>query len=209
MHFYRDHVYPFLVKWLGNPEPIRKVRERVIPLALGTVLEVGIGTGANFVYYRPRRVSKVYALEPNPGMIRLAKKQQHGFAFEVEYMHLPGERIPLNDNTVDTVVSSFTLCTIDTVKVAIGEIRRVLKPGGRLIFIELGMSPDPRVQRLQKLFEPIVHRMFAGLYITRNIPHLLSECGLKMEQMDEGYLAEFPKTLTYCWWGTFVEPSLE
>jgi len=206
-HFYRDHIYPFLVKWLGNPKPIRKIRERVIPLAQGIVLEVGVGSGANFVHYRPARVSKLYALEPNPGMIRRAKEQQHGLALDVEYIDLPGERIPLDDRTVDTVVSTFTLCTIDAVQDAIREVHRVLKPGGKLIFIELGQSPDPSVQRWQKLIEPIVHWMYAGLHITRDIPYLITESGLKMEQIDKGYLAGFPKSLTYCWWGTFVSLS--
>ena len=206
MHFYRDHVYPFLVKWLGNPEPIRKLREQVIPLAQGTVLEVGAGSGANFVHYRPGRVSKLYALEPNLEMIRLAKQQQHDLEFDVEYLDLPGERIPLDDSTVDTVVSTFTLCTIEAVQDAISEIRRVLKPGGQFIFIELGQSPDPSVQRWQTLLEPLVHWMYAGLHITRDIPHLITEAGLKIEQMDKGYLADFPKTLTYCWWGISVDP---
>lgn len=207
MPFYRDHIYPFLVGWSGNPEPIRKIREQVIPLAQGRVLEVGVGTGANFVHYHPTRVSKLHALEPNPGMIRRAREQQHGLQLDVEYIGLPGERIPLDDGTVDTVVSTFTLCTIDAVQEAIGEIRRVLKPGGRLIFIELGQSPDPSVQRWQKWLDPVVHWMYAGLHLTRDIPHLITEGGLKMEQMDEGYLAEFPKALTYCWWGTALAPS--
>jgi len=206
MHFYRDHVYPFLVRWLGNPEPIRKLREQVIPLAQGTVLEVGVGSGANFVHYRPAQVSKLYALEPNPGMIRLAKEQQQGLELDVEYLDLPGERIPLDDSSVDTVVSTFTLCTIDAVQDAISEIRRVLKPGGQFIFIELGRSPDLSVQHWQKLLEPVVHWMYAGLHITRDIPHLITEGGLKMEQLDRGYLSEFPKTLTYCWWGISVDP---
>jgi ubiquinone/menaquinone biosynthesis C-methylase UbiE len=206
-HFYRDHVYPFLVRWLGNPEPIRKIREQVIPLARGTVLEVGVGSGANFVHYVPVRVTKLYALEPNPGMIRLAKEQQHGLALDVEYIDVPGERIPLGDDTIDSVVSTFTLCTIDAVQDAIREIQRVLKPGGQLIFIEIGQSPDPTVQQWQRLLEPVVYRMYAGLHITRDIPSLIREGGLKMEQVDKGYLAEFPKSLTYCWWGTFVSPS--
>jgi ubiquinone/menaquinone biosynthesis C-methylase UbiE len=208
-HFYRDHVYPFLVKWLGNPEPIRKIRERLIPFAHGTVLEVGAGSGANFPYYRPERVSKLYALEPNPGMIQLAKEQQQGLAIDVEYINLPGERIPLVDGTVNTAVSTFTLCTIDAVQDAIREIRRVLEPGGQLIFIELGRSPDSSVLHWQKLFEPAVHWMYAGLHITRDIPHLITEGGFKMEQMDKGYLAAFPRALTYCYWGTSFASSFE
>lgn len=128
-HFYREYVDPFLVQWLGNPEPIRILREDLIPLAQGTVLEVGVGSGANFGYYRPARVSKLYALEPNQGMLQLAKMQKQGFEFDVEYLDFPGERIPLDDKNVDTVVSTFTLCTISAVQDAINEIQRILKPG--------------------------------------------------------------------------------
>src|SRR5574341_1364804 len=106
MLFYRDHIYPHLVSRLGNPKPIREVRRRIVPLAQGKVLEIGVGTGVNFVHYDPARVSKVYALEPNPAMIRLASAAARGTKLDVEFLDLPGERIPLGDNTVDTVVSA-------------------------------------------------------------------------------------------------------
>jgi ubiquinone/menaquinone biosynthesis C-methylase UbiE len=103
--------------------------------------------GANFVHYDPGRVTKLFALEPNPGMIRLAERQMHQTKLKVEFLDLPGERIPLEDGTVDTVVSTFTLCTIPGIAEAIRGIRRVLKPDGELIFFELGLSADPAVQR--------------------------------------------------------------
>src|SRR5260370_27041214 len=149
MPFYRDHVYPRLVRMLGDPKPIREVRARIVPLALGKVLEIGVGPGVNFVHYDPARVSKIYALEPNPGMIRLAERQRRGTEVDVEFLDLPGEGIPLGDGSVDTVVSTFTLCTIPGVVEAIRGIARVLKPGGKLVFFEHGRSPDPRVRRWQ------------------------------------------------------------
>lgn len=202
MHFYRDHIYPQLVNLLGDPPPIREIRGQIIPLAEGNVLEIGAGSGANFTHYDPTRVSLLYALEPNPGMIRLAKKRQLQTKLNIEFLDLPGERIPLDDDTVDTVVSTFTLCTIPGIVDAIQGIVRVLKPGGRLIFYELGLSPDPAVQRWQKRLEPICRWMFQGLYLTRDIPSLLMEGGFKIQQMEMGYLAEFPKSLSYYWWGT-------
>src|SRR5262249_35409005 len=153
MPFYRDRIYPHLVSMLGDPKPIRELRRRVVPLAQGEVLEVGVGSGANFVHYDPARVSKLYALEPNPGMIRLAERQRRRTELDVEFLGLPGERIPLEDATVDTVVSTFTLCTIPGVAEAIRGIRRVLRPGGKLIFLEHGLSPDPRVRRWQERWE--------------------------------------------------------
>ncbi len=150
MPFLSDHLYPHLVNLLGDPPPIREIRQELIPLAEGKVLEIGAGSGANFVHYDATRVSKLYALEPNPGMIPLAQKQLHRTRLNVEFLDLPGERIPLEDNTMDTVVSTFTLCTIPAIGEAIQGLRRVLKPDGKLIFFELGLSPDPAVQRWQK-----------------------------------------------------------
>jgi len=206
--FHRDRIYPHLVNWLGNPKPIREVRERIIPWAQGTVLEIGVGSGANFIHYVPAKVSKLYALEPNPGMIRLAERERRRTALNVEFIDLPGERIPLADGAVDTVVSTFTLCTIPDVVEAIRGIARVLKPDGKLIFYELGLAPDPRVRRWQARLESLHHWLFQGLYLTRDIPALIEQGGFRVEQMETGYLAQFPKSSSYCWWGIAVPRAL-
>lgn len=202
MSFYTDHIYPYLVHILGDPEPIRAVRRRIIPLAAGEVLEIGIGSGANFAYYDPAKISKLYALEPNPGMIRLAERQRHYSALDIAFLDLPGERIPLSDNTIDTVVSTFTLCTIPGIDQAIYEICRVLRPDGRLIFFELNRSPDRSVRRWQQWWEPVQHRLYAGLYLTRDIPGLLVAGGFQIEQLDTVYLTSFPRSWAYTCWGT-------
>jgi ubiquinone/menaquinone biosynthesis C-methylase UbiE len=202
MPFYRNHIYPHLVRLLGNPRPIQEVRRRIVPLAHGTVLEIGVGPGVNFVHYDPARVSKLYALEPNPGMIRLAQGQRRCTKLDVEFLDLPGERIPLDEGTVDTVVSTFTFCTIPGVVEAIRGIGRVLRPGGRLIFFEHGLSPDRQVQRWQMRWEPILYRVFEGCHLTRDIPALITQAGFRIEQMDTAYLASFPKSWAYCWWGS-------
>ena len=201
MPFYRDTIYPHLVNLLGDPPPIKKIRQQIIPLAKGNVLEIGVGSGANFIHYDPTKVRKLYALEPNLGMIRLAEKQQRRTQLNIEYLDLPGERISLEDETVDTVVSTFTLCTIPGIVEAIRGIARVLRPDGKFIFFELGLSPDPKVQRWQKQMQPIFHWLFQGLYLTRVIPSLITQGGFQIKQMEAGYLAQFPKSLTYCWWG--------
>src|SRR5262245_23692328 len=204
MPYYRDHVYPHLVSMLGNPKPIREVRQRIVPWAQGTVLEIGVGPGVNFRHYDPAKVSKLYALEPNPGMVRLAEKQRRQTKLDVEFLDLPGEQIPLEDGTVDTVVSTFTFCTIPGVVEALRGIGRVLRPGGRLIFFEHGLSPDPRVRRWQERWEPILYRVFEGCHLTRDIPALLGQSGFQIEQMETAYLASFPKSCAYCWWGVAV-----
>jgi SAM-dependent methyltransferase len=207
MPFYRDHVYPHLVSVLGNPKPIDDIRRRIVPLAQGRVLEIGVGPGVNFSHYDPARVSKVYALEPNPGMLRRAEGQRQRTRMEIEFLDLPGERIPLADASVDTVVSTFTLCTIPGVVEAIRGVRRVLKPGGKLIFFEHGLSPDPAVQRWQKRSEPLFRWAFEGCHVTRDIPALIGKGGFDIEQIDAGYLSPFPKSGSYCWWG-LARPGL-
>ena len=204
MPFYRDHIYPHLVDVLGDPPPIRKIRQQIVSLAEGKVLEIGVGSGANFSHYDPARVSKLYALEPNPGMLRLAERQRQRTKLNVEFLDLPGERIPLADGAVDTVVSTFTLCTIPGIVEAIRGIGRVLRPDGKLIFFELGLSPDPAIQRWQKRLEPVHHWLFQGLYLTRDIPSLIVQGAFQIEQMEKAYLAQFPKSSSHCWWGTAI-----
>src|SRR5262249_48214083 len=210
MIVYRDHIYPHLVRVLGNPKPFRGVRQRIVPLAQGKVLEIGVGPGVNFAHYDPEKVSKLYALEPNPGMVRLAEQHRRRTKLDIEFLDLPGERILLADGTVDTVVSTFTLGTIPGVGEAIREIRRVLRPSGKLIFFEVGGSPDPQVRRWQAWWKPIAHWVFQGLDLTRDIPSLLTHGGFQIEQMDTAYLDESTnaaKAWTHCWYGTAIPES--
>jgi ubiquinone/menaquinone biosynthesis C-methylase UbiE len=204
MRFYKDHVYPYLVSWLGNPKPIEKIRQRLLPLAEGDVLEIGVGPGMNFTLYDPARVNKVYALEPNPGMLRRAQEKRRYSKLDIEFVDLPGERIPLSGASVDTVVSTFTLCTIPGVGDAIQGINRVLKRGGKFIFFEHGRSPDPQVQRWQRRSEPLFRWAFEGCHVTRDIPCLIRKGGFQIREIEEGYLVPFPKSGSYCWWGVAV-----
>jgi SAM-dependent methyltransferase len=209
MPFYRDRVYPHLVSRLGDPEPIRAIRRRIIPFADGEVLEIGVGAGANFVHYDPSKVRKLYALEPNLGMLRLAERRRRRTQLDVAFLDVCGERIPLEDSSIESVVSTFTLCTIPNVMAAIRELGRVVRPGGKLIFLELQRSPDPDVRRWQQWWEPIQHRIYAGLYLTRDIPALLIEGDFQIEQMSTAYLAAFPKAWTYCCWGIAIPHAYE
>jgi ubiquinone/menaquinone biosynthesis C-methylase UbiE len=187
---------------MGDPKPIRKIRGRIIRLAHGKVLEIGSGAGANFTHYDPARVTKLYALEPNPNMIALAERQRRRTNLDVEYLELPGERIPLEDRSMDSVVSTFTLGTIPDVLAALRGMRRVLQPEGKLIFLELGLSSDASVRRWQKRWDPVAHWLFEGLHLTRDIPATLREGGFHVETLETTYLAAFPKSWTFCLWGT-------
>ena len=199
---YRNHVYPYLVSRMGDPKPIREIRQRLVGLAHGTVLEIGAGSGANFVHYDPARVTKLYALEPNRGMIALAERQRRRTELDVEFLDLPGERIPLENDSVDSIVSTFTLGTIPDVLAALRGMGRVLRPAGKLIFFELGLSPDPRVRRWQKWCDPIANWLFEGLHLTRDIPSVLAQGGFEVKSLETMYLAAFPKSWTYGVWGT-------
>lgn len=204
MTFYQNRIYPRLVRWLGNPGPILDLRRQIVPLAHGTVLEIGVGSGVNFTHYDVARVTLLYALEPNPEMLRLAEIERRRTKLNVQFLDSPGERIPLDDGSVDTVLSTFTLCTIPAVEEAIRSIARVLKPGGKLIFLENSVAADPRVRRWQKWWEPIHHRVFAGLYLTRDIPSLIAAAGFRIDWMKSLYLSDFPKSWTSCCYGTAV-----
>lgn len=202
MPFYKERIYPHLVDALGNPKPIAEIRERMIPLAQGDVLEIGVGPGVNFPLYDEARVRKVYALEPNPGMLRRADERRRRTNLQIDFLDLPGERIPLPDASVDTVVSTFTLCTIPAVMDAILGLRRVVKPHGQFIFFEHGLAPDAPVQRWQKRTEPLFKWAFEGCHVTRNIPQLITDGGFRIDTLEQGYLAPFPKSGSYCFWGT-------
>lgn len=208
MSLYGHRVYPVLVDWLGNPAPVRALRQRIIPTARGVVLEIGVGSGANLPYYDQVRVERLYALEPNPGMRRLAEAQARGMPLEVRFLAHPGEQIPLGDESLDTVVSTFTLCTISSLEPALAGVFRVLRPGGTLIFLENSLAADPRVQRWQRRWESVHRRLFAGLRLTRDIPALVAHAGFSIERLERLYLSRFPKSWTHCCCGTATRRDL-
>jgi SAM-dependent methyltransferase len=201
MSFYKERVYPLLVDRFGNPPPIQALRREIVPRACGVVLEIGVGSGANFPYYDPSRVNKLYALEPNPGMRRRAEEQQHRTTLDVEFLSLPGERIPLADASIDTVVSTFTLCTIPAVQEALSGLARVLRPGGVLLFLENSLADDVSVRQWQRWWEPVHHRVFEGLFLTRDIPSLVASSGFHIERVNSLYLSRFPKSWSHCCYG--------
>jgi ubiquinone/menaquinone biosynthesis C-methylase UbiE len=201
MSFYTDSIYPALVERLGNPGTIQVLRREIVPRAAGTVLEIGVGSGVNFPYYDRSKVRKLFALEPNPGMRRRAEEQQRQTGLDVEFLPLPGERIPLDDESVDTVVSTFTLCSIGPLREALRGLARVLRPGGTLLFLENSVARDNRVRRWQRLWEPVHHRVFAGLFLTRDIPSMVGGAGFRIERVELEYLSRFPKSWSHCCWG--------
>ena len=151
MGLYSKYILPRVVHLACTTRPIMRQREKVVPLARGRVLEVGIGSGLNLPFYDAAKVTRVWGLDPAPEMTRKARVAARTTPFEVEFIGLPGEAIPLDNASMDTVVMTYTLCSIPEPQAALRQMARVLKPGGTLIFCEHGIAPDPGVRRWQKL----------------------------------------------------------
>jgi len=181
-----------------------KQRSKVVPQASGTVLEIGIGTGLNLPLYDPDKVEKVIGVDPSERSWRLAGKRAADVGFEVEFVGLPGEQLPLDDDCVDTVLVTYSLCTIPDPVTALEGMARVLKPGGKLVFCEHGMAPDANVGRWQDRLNPFWMKFAGGCNLNRNIPTLVSEGGFSIDQLDQMYLPNSPRFASYNYWGTAV-----
>ena len=202
MSFYEEHILPHMINVACESKPIRKQREKVVPFAEGRVLEIGMGAGPNLAYYDPAKVSHVYGLEPSAGMRRKAAKALAASPVKVELIDLPGEEIPLDDGSVDTVLLTYTLCTIPGAVEALKGMRRVLKPGGKLLFCEHGAAPDESVAKWQRRLEPIWKPIGGGCHLTRDIPDLIRQGGFEIEKMEADYIPGSPKFVGYDYWGS-------
>jgi ubiquinone/menaquinone biosynthesis C-methylase UbiE len=186
MSFYGDHVLPRLINLGMNNRHVNAERAKALVGARGDVLEIGFGSGLNLPYYS-REVKRVVGLDPSETGWKLARKRIAASSVPVEHLLLSSESIPAADATFDSVVSTFTMCTIPDVAAALREVRRVLKPGGRLYFVEHGQSNEPRVKRWQDRWDPMQGRLFGGCHVNRKIDQLVTDAGLRMEQLNTFY----------------------
>ena len=201
MSFYEDRVLPHLINWACSTSPQRKQREKIVHLARGDVLEVGFGSGLNLPFYAADRVRKIFALEPSEGMRRKAQPNVAASSLDVEFIDLPGERIPLDSASVDSVLITYTLCTIPDAVTALEGMRRVLKPGGQLIFCEHGAAPDADVAKWQHRLNGGWSRFAGGCNMNRDIVSLIEGGGFEIT-MDERMYLPGPRILNYNFWGT-------
>lgn len=201
MGFYSRHILPRVLNLSCGAEPVRQQRRKVVPLASGRVLEVGIGSGLNLPFYDAARVERVIGLDPAEEMLSYARRKATEVPFEVEYLSLAGEQIPLEADSVDTVLVTYTLCTIADAPAALEGMRRVLKPDGRLIFCEHGRAPDEAVRRWQHRLNPVWKRIGGGCNLDRDIPGLLSAAGFRIETIDTMYLPRVPRFAGFNYWG--------
>ena len=200
MSFYNDRVLPHLINLACSTKPTRKQREKIVHRAYGDVLEIGFGGGLNLRHYDRQNVRRVFGLEPSAGMRNSAARVIAESDIEVELIDLPGEEIPLDNNSVDSVLVTYTLCTIPDVVTALQEMRRVLKSGGHLFFCEHGKAPDQDVHAWQRRLNPGWRLVSGGCNMDRDIPALLREGGFDIEDDNRMYVPGI-RALSYNYWG--------
>lgn len=199
--WYERHILPYLIDLTCGMERVERQRRKVVPLAKGRVLEVGIGTGLNMPHYDRDGVESVVGLDPALQMHRLARKRIARAGLPVELIGLSAERIPLDDASFDSVLVTYTLCSIADPLAALREMRRVLKPAGKLVFCEHGRSPDEGVRRWQDKLTPLWSSIAGGCHLNRDIPALLRAAGFESSDMQTLYLPG-PRPLTFNYFGT-------
>ncbi|MDA7753053.1 class I SAM-dependent methyltransferase [bacterium] len=204
MGLYDKYILPHFLNCACGSKPIKYQREKVVPMAEGLVLEVGIGSGLNIPYYDAAKVDKILGLDPSEELNRMALKVAEDKGIPVEFILSGAEAMPLPDNHVDTVLVTFTMCTIPEVAAANKEMLRVLKPGGKMIFCEHGLAPDTNVSKWQSRIDPIWGKIAGGCHLYRDIPGLITAAGFEIEAMEQMYLPSTPKFAGYNYWGTAV-----
>ena len=201
MGLYAKYLLPKLIDVACGQPPMTELRAEYVPRAEGDVLEIGIGSGHNLSHYRG--VSTVTGLDPAPELTTLARRRAAGIDAEVHILQASGEEIPADDGQFDSIVCTWTLCSIPDVSQALREMWRVLKPGGRFYFIEHGLAPDPRVVRWQRAIEPLWKVIGGGCHLTRQPDLLLEDAGFNLAEKRTGYLPG-PKPMAYMTHGVAV-----
>jgi ubiquinone/menaquinone biosynthesis C-methylase UbiE len=204
MGFYDKYILPHFLNCACGSKPVKYQREKVVPMAEGLVLEVGIGSGLNIPFYDAAKVDRILGLDPSEELNRMALKVAEQKGIPVDFILGGAEDMPLPDNHVDTVLVTFTMCTIPEVTAANKEMLRVLKPGGKMIFCEHGLAPDVKVSKWQSRLDPVWGKIAGGCHLNRDIPRLIKNAGFEIKTMEQMYLPSTPKFAGYNYWGTAV-----
>ena len=200
MGFYKEQILPLVINLSMRQQNLAAYRSRVIPAADGRVLEIGIGSGLNLPFYS-RSIEGLIGLDPSPKLLSMTRRNVRLGLRSVELVEGSAEAIPLEDSSIDTVVTTWTLCSIPDARRALGEMHRVLRPTGRLLFVEHGRAPDPNVVWWQDHLTPVWKRMGGGCHLNRAINMLIEDAGFRFERFETGYMRG-PRPLTFMYEGT-------
>lgn len=201
MNFYDEYLLPHFINCACGLKGIDRKRAQIVPLAKGKVLEIGMGSGLNLKHYHSEEVEMIWGLEPSIGMRRKAQENLHKCAIPVIWLDLPSESIPLDDNSADTIVLTYTLCTIEDWRSALIEMKRVLKDDGVLLFSEHGEAPDESVQKWQRRVNPVWRKLAGGCNLNRQIPKLIESVGFSIDKLEQEYI-KGPKIAAYQYFGS-------
>ena len=207
MGLYAKYIFPHMLEYVMSSSILVDCRKDTLSEVKGEILEIGFGTGMNLPYY-PENVRRITGVDININIHSKAEKRLKSSPIQVDYYPINIEYLPFPDNTFDTVVSTFTLCSIKDIHRALSEIARVLRPNGRFFFAEHGLSPDYQVQKWQHRLNPINKALSCGCNLNRNIKELIGSCNLKILKLDQFYLGKTPKIFGYMYKGiATINPS--
>ena len=201
MSFYNKYILPKILNCACASKPINYQRDKIVPLAEGVVLDIGIGSGLNIPFYNKTKIKQLYGLDPSKELLDIAKSVAKKENLEIEFLECGAESIPLPSKSIDTVLITYTMCTIPDVALSNSEIIRVLKDDGKLLFCEHGLAPDKNIAKWQKRINPLWSKIAGGCNLNRDIPNLISSSGFKISNMEEMYLPSTPKFAGYNYWG--------
>ena len=201
MKFYNKHILPKISEFLCSSKPIMYQRKKIVPLAEGRVLEIGIGSGLNFPFYDVSKIEHIWGVDPSEKVRKKAEKRAINSRLAFEFLESPENGIPLESNSADTVLVTYSLCTIPDVVQSLGEMRRVLTSNGKLVFCEHGLAPDEDVRRWQNRLNPIWRRLGGGCNLNRPIPELIKQGGFEINTMETMYIPGW-KPACFNYWGT-------
>jgi len=201
LSFYNKYILPKVLNCACASKPINYQRDKIVPLADGVVLDIGIGSGLNIPFYNKTKIKQLYGLDPSKELLDIAKSVAKKENLEIEFLECGAESIPLPDKSIDTVLITYTMCTIPDVALSNSEIIRVLKDDGKLLFCEHGLAPDKNIAKWQKRINPLWSKIAGGCNLNRDIPNLISSSGFKISNMEEMYLPSTPKFAGYNYWG--------
>jgi ubiquinone/menaquinone biosynthesis C-methylase UbiE len=200
MGFYEERILPWLIDLAMRNARLAAYRSRVVPAASGRVLDVGIGSGLNLPFYGTT-VSEIIGIEPSAKLLKMTRSAAGRASTPLKLIEGTAEAIPIDDQTIDTVVTTWTMCSIPAIERALQEMRRVLKPGGRLLLVEHGRAPERCVRWWQDHLTPAWKRFSGGCHLNRPIPELIQHAGFRIEYLDTGYMSG-PKPMTFMYEGS-------